>query len=205
MKVFDESFIVVTHRDPVFTVPSFAKLTYFIGNFLFPPFCISSHLLSHVCAHSFSKLTKFRSLPKGSLYVRDTHTSALTRYMTKDELGKDLCESLKIAIDSMYRFRERDEMEGGSGGKRVMDVEYDDLIRDPIGVVREIYRKAGLVLTEEAEEKMKGYLEKNKREREGGKGSTHSPYSLEEFGIDSAYVKNVMREYRERRGYTKKD
>jgi len=87
--------------------------------------------------------------------------------------------------------------------KRILDVEYDEFVKDPMGVVKDIYNKAGLTLTEEAERRMRAYIDENQRDRKKGKGSVFYPYTLEEFGLDEEYVKREMAEYRNKHGYKK--
>jgi hypothetical protein len=161
IKTFDNSLIVITHREPRFVIPSIAKL----GMFAI------------------------------SLSLRDVSNDP---FLCKETFGKDMTEFWSFVSREIRRVRTK---YGDELNKRVLDIEYSDIIKDPIGTVKRIYERAGLQVTEEYEKRLHEYIEENKRDRERGKGSAHAPYSLEEFGLDVAYVNKAFEEYRKERGY----
>lgn len=63
---------------------------------------------------------------------------------------------------------------------RSLDVQYKELVRDPMAEVRRIYRHFDLELTPAAETAMRRFMAENPQ----GKGGVHR-YSLEEFGLHS--------------------
>jgi hypothetical protein len=65
-----------------------------------------------------------------------------------------------------------------SGG-RLFNVLYAELLRDPMAVVRQIYRHFDMELTNETETAMRCFLAKNPQNRHGA-----HRYSLEDFGLD---------------------
>ncbi len=164
LREFPSATIVVTHRDPLKTIPSIAKLLGIMGAF----------------------------------FVRDVQTDGVTPYMYKESFGVDMCDFVKRIV---YTIMETRKVASDEDVRRIMDVEYEELMRDPMGVVKGIYRQAGVELSQEAERKMVEYIEENRRERGKGKGSAYLPYSLEEFGLTEDDVKREMEEYRQSRGY----
>jgi hypothetical protein len=68
---------------------------------------------------------------------------------------------------------------GGIPPPQVLDVLYADLMRDPIGVVKQIYRSFDLPWTPAAEHRMGVFLQRNPKDGQG-----RHRYSLEEFGLD---------------------
>jgi hypothetical protein len=62
--------------------------------------------------------------------------------------------------------------------KRFFDVHYRDLIKDPVGVIRQIYEHFGYPFSEEFKARIVKWLDENPKEKHG----IHR-YSLEEFGL----------------------
>jgi hypothetical protein len=73
------------------------------------------------------------------------------------------------------------------------DVAYLDLVRNPMGVVRQIYARLGERLTPEAEAKMERFLAENPQ----GKFGRHV-YSLADFGFQPEAIEEQFRFYTER-------
>jgi hypothetical protein len=63
--------------------------------------------------------------------------------------------------------------------ERFFDVQYADLMRDPIDVVRRIYAHFDMALTDVAEHRMRRFLGENPKDKHG-----RHEYTLEEFGLD---------------------
>ena len=96
--------------------------------------------------------------------------------------------------DGLHRaLRVRDE--GVVPAERFFDVRYADLVRDPLGTVRRIYRHFDLVLTPAAEERMRRFLAQHPKDKHG----RHS-YTLAEFGLDPDEESARYRSYCERFG-----
>jgi len=69
---------------------------------------------------------------------------------------------------------------GAIAPRRVVDVLYRDLMRDPVGVVRGIYEAFDVEFTPAFEGRMRAYLAENPKDRRG-----RHQYSLDEFGLDA--------------------
>ena len=87
------------------------------------------------------------------------------------------------------------EFRDAHGDDGFLDVQYPDLMADPIGVVRAIYGWEGTEYTPEAEADMRAYMDDN----EQGKFGRHA-YSLEPFGLDAGELTERFAPYVERFG-----
>jgi hypothetical protein len=103
----------------------------------------------------------------------------------------DLRSIAPIAISQMrehvarpLRARER------IGAERFFDLHYADLMRDPIGQMRALYRWAGDELTPEIEGRMRDWLARNPQDRFGAR-----PYSFGQFGLTRRQLEPVFEEY----------
>ncbi|WP_245617743.1 sulfotransferase family protein [Nitriliruptor alkaliphilus] len=76
---------------------------------------------------------------------------------------------------------------------RVVDVRYEDTVRDPVGTTRHIYDRLGLEVTPAVEEGVRAYLTDNPRDKHG----SHR-YTLDEFGLDADEVDAAFAGYRGR-------
>jgi hypothetical protein len=79
---------------------------------------------------------------------------------------------------------------------QIVDCLYQDLFRDPIGMVKTIYTKFGLEYTQVFEDRMQVYLANNKQ----GKYGRHK-YDNAEYGIDPEQLKASLRDYYVKYGY----
>jgi len=78
---------------------------------------------------------------------------------------------------------------------RVFDMHFQDLMQDPIGCVRRIYRHFDYEMTVEMEQKMQRLLQEKPRHKHG----VHR-YELEQFGLDADKVNRAFAPYCERFG-----
>lgn len=76
---------------------------------------------------------------------------------------------------------------------RIIDVRYPDLMADPVGTLGLAYEKLGMSLTNDAAQRVRGYLDAKPKGRLG----THD-YSFEDMGLDYAEVRAAFRNYQER-------
>lgn len=83
--------------------------------------------------------------------------------------------------------------DGCAPPERFLDVWYTQLMDDPLGVVRRIYRHFDLPLTADAEARMRAYLAAHPKDREG-----RHVYSLAQFGLDVDVERARYREYWDR-------
>lgn len=75
----------------------------------------------------------------------------------------------------------------------VLDVAFSEFRSDQVGVVRGIYDWLGIELTDRAEQRMRSWLDENPQ----GKHGRHA-YTLQDFGLSEAGVRDVMSPYIER-------
>jgi hypothetical protein len=78
---------------------------------------------------------------------------------------------------------------------RFFDVQYTDLVRDPMSAVRRIYAHFDMPLTAPAEERMRRFLAQHPKDKHG-----RHQYSLQQFGFDAGEERQRYRAYCERFG-----
>jgi hypothetical protein len=76
------------------------------------------------------------------------------------------------------------------GHDRIIDVHYADMIRDPIGTMRALYKSLGDDFTSEAEAGMAGWLADNPQARFG-----RHEYRLDEFGLSKDRLEPLFERY----------
>jgi hypothetical protein len=119
---------------------------------------------------------------------------ATVRSIFCDDTGRERLGRAELAIwaEGIRRamaFRDR------AGDGAFADVFMDDLVERPIETVAAVYERFGLPFTAEAERRMRAWLELNPQ----GKHGAHR-YTLEEFGLELAEVREAFRPYTERFG-----
>ncbi|GMI27458.1 hypothetical protein TeGR_g8644, partial [Tetraparma gracilis] len=78
---------------------------------------------------------------------------------------------------------------------------YTELIKDPIGTVKNLYKQLGYPFTPEYEAALKEYIAENERERAAlkSKGSKNlHTYTLEEFGLEKEQVEDNLSWYKKK-------
>lgn len=106
------------------------------------------------------------------------HTSYIAEHWTR---------MLEISIDRMEAYR------SANPEREIVDVQYADLARDPVGTVERIYVACGRVLSPPAREAISAYVSANPRGRFG----THG-YQLEEYGLHPGEIRERFAGYVER-------
>ena len=79
------------------------------------------------------------------------------------------------------------------GDPRFVDVQFRDMVKDPIAQVRRVYEVAGRALEPEVEASMRAYLKASPR----GKHGKHV-YDLADFGLDHDERRRALSFYSER-------
>jgi hypothetical protein len=105
----------------------------------------------------------------------DVLRSPFTNCLNRQELGLEVRQRWQKAASLAIEFRQRN----GDVQGRFLDVLYADLVKDPVGVVRMIYRHFDMDLTDEAERCMLKFLSQNPQNKNG----VHR-YSLEDYGME---------------------
>ena len=81
--------------------------------------------------------------------------------------------------------RRSSEVRAAADPRQFLDVQYVDLVADPIGTVRRIYEHYGCDYSDEFENHMKQWLADNRQHKHGA-----HRYSLEEYGLDAETVRS---------------
>jgi len=77
--------------------------------------------------------------------------------------------------------------------RRFVDIQFTDLIADPLGCVRRIYAASGDTLGPAAEAAMQAWIDDNRQGKHGG-----HDYAAEDFGLDVADLRRRLGFYQER-------
>lgn len=103
-----------------------------------------------------------------------------------------LTDAFGVLYDAPLKYREaHPEREA-----QIVDCLYHELFRDPIAMVKSIYKKFDLEYSQVFEDRMKVYLDNNKQ----GKYGRHR-YTNEEYGIDRDKLYQDHRAYFDKYGY----
>lgn len=117
--------------------------------------------------------------------------SAMSDAVDKHDVGREQLEAWTWGLQRTMAVRDR------LGPERVIDVQYDDTVNDPVGTVRRVYEHFGLDRTSDVDEGVRAYLAENPRDKHGA-----HRYTLEEFGLDRDEVDAAFASYRQRFGVT---
>ena len=120
-----------------------------------------------------------------------TLRSAFSDYVDPFEVGPEC--SLRWATAIGRALRSRDE--GCAPADRFLDINYLDLVADPLGAVRKVYTTFGLPFPEGLEESIRAFMGRHPKDRFG-----KHRYSLGDFGLDVEEEKKRYAFYRERFG-----
>lgn len=104
-----------------------------------------------------------------------------------ETIGQQFVETFQIMIERQDAFRAQ------HGQDAIYDVQYADVMKDPIGQVRGIYEHFGEPFTAEAEATMHAYMDANPK----GKHGKHE-YSLKRYGLSREGVHETFGDYIER-------
>lgn len=107
------------------------------------------------------------------------------------EVGLEMTRRWAEGMRRALAFRDS----GSVPAKQFCDVQYTDLMRDPIGTVKQMYALFDLEFTAAAERRMLSFLAENPKDKHG-----RHRYSLEQFGLDAEQERERYRAYRERFG-----
>ncbi len=101
---------------------------------------------------------------------------------------------LDLWATSMDRgMRDRDELAREYGDDRFVDLDFRDVLGDPVSAMRCVYDALGYEMTEQAEARLRAWHGANPR----GKHGKHD-YSAEEFGLTTAAIQDRFTGYLER-------
>ena len=100
-------------------------------------------------------------------------------------IGREVLRQLSIAAARYLKSRDRMQLDGC-----ILDVRYEQVREDPMSVIREIYRRADVELSADAERKMTGWHDSNEQH-----AADAFKYSLQEFGLSEASIDEAFAEY----------
>lgn len=78
-------------------------------------------------------------------------------------------------------------------GARIHHIDYRQLVRDPVGVAREVHQRAGLSFSDSQKATLSEFAAENRQYKHG-----KNHYSADQFGIDRARIAKEFGDYRER-------
>lgn len=189
--VFESMFFVSSYRrwhEDVDKVPAYAFHRRFLQHLQWR--CGGSHWVLKAPSHLMALDALFQVYPEAGIIM--THRdpikvlasctsftevlrSPFTDLLDRQELGMEVRQRWEKGARLAVQFRQRRvDLQG-----RFFDVRYQDLVRDPLAVVRALYQHFDMRFTWEAERAMGGFLEQNPQHKKG----IHR-YALEEFGFD---------------------
>ncbi|MCP4035996.1 MAG: sulfotransferase [bacterium] len=125
------------------------------------------------------------SLASLSFTLREMSTDAADRHFVGRQQTALWSRHLQRAVQARERLQAR--------GDQFIDIHFDDVLKDPVDVVRRIYAHFEIPFPNETRRRMDAFIEKNPRGRHG----THR-YSLEDFGLDREHERKRFAEYCER-------
>jgi len=99
-------------------------------------------------------------------------------------IGQCLLETFDLMIERTLAYKEQ------HGWDSIYDLQYADLMRDPVGELKKTYRHFGEPFTAEAESAMNDYMQVNPK----GKHGSHD-YSLEDYALSSEQVRDRYKDY----------
>jgi len=109
--------------------------------------------------------------------------SIVTDHWSPGEIGSEVLETLG-------KYSQESVAAASRQAARVISIHYKDLVRDPLGVVRQIYERVGLAWDDSVATPMRAWLEANPQGRHG-----RHRYALEDYGLSSSQVTAVCAAY----------
>ena len=122
-----------------------------------------------------------------SLYLTFDH--AVSEHADAHRVGREQFDQWSWGLNRALEVREHLPED------RVIDVQFADIVADPMQVVRDIHDKFGIHYDTDAERAVGAFLAENTRDKHG----LHV-YSLDDFGLDRDRVDAAFADYRERFG-----
>ncbi|WP_016745798.1 sulfotransferase family protein [Rhizorhabdus wittichii] len=142
--VFPETVIVMTHRDPIKTIPSFASMSF-------------------------------------------TLRRMLSDRADKARTGRHWLDRLSTLMSRLMRLRP------SIGEHRFVDIDYEELVKDPIAQARRVFAAMGRELGGEDEAAMRAWFGRNPRD-----GRPSHQYGLEEYGLTAEAIDERFADYKAR-------
>ncbi len=103
------------------------------------------------------------------------------------DIGKNMLDTFDKMIERVIAYKEK------HGWDSIYDVQYAEVMRDPIGAIKKIYKHFDEPFTAEAEAAMHAFMQSNPQ----GKHGRHT-YALEDYGLSKEQVRARYKDYCER-------
>ncbi|CAF1149930.1 unnamed protein product [Rotaria sordida] len=113
-----------------------------------------------------------------------------TNSISRDRIIKRCCQIVDTEIEYIMKFRNLQNDTFKQIQKNIFDVSYDNLMKDPIGVVQQIYEHFNLRWADEMKTAMHNWLLENPQ----GKYGRHK-YSLADFGLNREDIETRYADY----------
>lgn len=129
-------------------------------------------------------------IPSVASVVRAVHQGLLgADAATPAQIGAFVLEHLTVSIERVMQFRK------SRGDVRFIDVQHGQFNTDPFGTVDRIYARLGASLADDTRARMEAWQARN---RKGAHGEHR--YTAEEFGLDTAGIRDAFGSYISRFG-----
>jgi hypothetical protein len=113
---------------------------------------------------------------------------AFTDDLDPAEIGAEVTQRWSSGLERAMHARREARVD-----ERFVDVRYQDLLRNPMAIVRRIYDRFGMTLSAEAEGRMRRFLARHPKDKHGA-----HRYTLSVFGLDARELGPRFKSYRER-------
>jgi hypothetical protein len=102
-------------------------------------------------------------------------------------IGVTMVETFDKMIERTIAYKEQ------HGQDSIYDLQYTDLMRDPIGEIKKLYEHFSEPFSAQAEEAMTAFMKNNRQDKHG-----RHTYSVEDYGLTREQVSAHYRDYCER-------
>ena len=117
-------------------------------------------------------------------------------YTSRSTLGKRTLDRLSEVMEA--GLQQREQLESSGSPVKFIDIYYDDLVQDPVGVVSRIYQECGLVLSNSFSSHLTRFLEKSNKkrmQRAATQVTSMHKYELADFHINANQVHSKFLKY----------
>eukprot|EP01100_Stratorugosa_tubuloviscum_P015124 TRINITY_DN849_c0_g5_i1.p1 TRINITY_DN849_c0_g5~~TRINITY_DN849_c0_g5_i1.p1 ORF type:complete len:691 (+),score=271.48 TRINITY_DN849_c0_g5_i1:96-2168(+) len=167
MKEFPDACVVVTHRDPRHVIPSWTKFqTQMLAVYtdrstnLIPLF---SHLTLDLTKEMAKRIMEYRKNLSQLNNSPFSSTTSITISSSSSTLNSSTLNSSTLNSstfsDSLLESQKQIK------SNQFIDVMYEDLVSDPIGVVKKIYNHFNMPMTTKFENNLKDFIQQSKQKR----------------------------------------
>ncbi|CAD5124565.1 DgyrCDS12839 [Dimorphilus gyrociliatus] len=105
----------------------------------------------------------------------------------KKGVGRRLLKSLTNDSKNLVKWRKDQNLEG-KGIQRFIDVNFKDLIKNPIETVQSVYKQLGTTLDDNSYKKMAAFLNSHKK-------SSSKAFDIQDFGLTKETIRESFKEY----------